>query len=305
MRSLILKSPAKLNLYLNVIGKRRDGYHSLYSLFERIDLCDEITLTARTDSAIKISSTSSQIPSNSSNLAYTAAQLLKETLKICSGVSIRIKKRIPVAAGLGGGSSNAASVLLGLNRLWRLGLTKKDFLRFSQQIGSDVPFFVCGNRFSIATGRGEKLKNVTSMKSLWHIVVVPRRKVSTKVVYKALRWNKTKSGASSCAKMTTYTNLLTKSRDNANMLIHALDRHNLPMAQRYVFNALEKPAVRLCPSISMIKRTLSSLGVEVCALSGSGPAVFGIVNSRKEAMRICRAVKAKQKQWQVFGVRTY
>src|SRR3989338_5787466 len=140
MKTLLLRSPAKLNLFLKVNRKRPDGYHDLTTLFERIDLCDDIRLAVNTAGRIRIFCRQPQVPKDSRNLAYRAARLLKDEFSLKEGVDITITKRIPVAAGLGGGSSNAATVLLGLNKLWGLSLPLWKLSSYGKKIGSDVPF---------------------------------------------------------------------------------------------------------------------------------------------------------------------
>ncbi|TAM38257.1 4-(cytidine 5'-diphospho)-2-C-methyl-D-erythritol kinase, partial [bacterium] len=183
--SLLLESFAKINLYLQVLNKRGDNFHNLNTLFCRIDLKDTIVLRERKDSQIKIKCDSRQVPKDKNNLCFRAAALLKQALKLSFGVEIEIKKRIPVGAGLGGGSSNAASVLLGLNKFWELNLPETKLVKLAAELGSDVPFFVAGDKFALGRGRGEKIKPVTSLDKLklWFILVCPRIKVSTPLIY--------------------------------------------------------------------------------------------------------------------------
>ncbi|MBU1998889.1 MAG: 4-(cytidine 5'-diphospho)-2-C-methyl-D-erythritol kinase, partial [Candidatus Omnitrophica bacterium] len=174
---LTLNSYAKLNLYLEVLKKRPDKYHDLNTLFERITLCDRISLKPLEDSLIRVYCTDKQLQENPrKNLAYLSAMLLRKRFRIKNGVEIRIEKNIPVGSGMGGGSSNAATVLLGLNMLWGLGLTKYELAAIGAKIGSDVPFFIYDVPFALGKGRGERiqpLKRLSNMR-LWHILVVPR-----------------------------------------------------------------------------------------------------------------------------------
>ena len=156
---MFLHSYAKLNLYLEVLDKRKDRYHNIKSLFERIDLCDKIILKSHPHKKIKVVCNAPGIPKDSSkNLAYRSARLLQRSLNIDKGAYIKIIKRIPVAAGLGGGSSNAAAVLVGLNKLWRLNLSQKRLLVFAKEIGCDVPFFIYNTSFAEARSRGDIIK---------------------------------------------------------------------------------------------------------------------------------------------------
>jgi len=285
MYSLRLKSPAKINLCLKVLKKRKDGYHQIKTVFERISLCDEIILRKRSDRKIKIVCNHPGVPRNSANLMYKAADLLRKDFNKDSGLDIRLNKRIPVASGLGGGSSNAASILLGLNRFWHLGLSKRELLGYAGKIGSDVPFFVSGNKFAIGTGRGDKIQNLPHLSPLWHILVVPRKKLSTKEIYSSLNLR------------------LTKNRDDVNMLTCALKKNDLSRLRKYVSNDLEKVASRIFPKLLQIKEKLIELGIKIQSLSGSGPAIFGITDSREEAQRKAKSLRSKG--WQVFVVRTY
>ena len=305
MRSLSVRSPAKINLCLDVLRKRADGYHEIRTLFERINLFDGILLAKRADGKITVSATNPAIPTDNSNLVAKAAQILKERCIPAGGVHIHIHKRIPVAAGLGGGSSDAASTLIGLNKLWGLGLSQSALQRYANALGSDVAFFVNNASFALGTGRGEKIRKLRKFKTLWHILVAPSKKLSTKEVYRAFGGCfSAKKGFKQGLKFKRM-NMLTRNRDDVNMLIHALRKHDLPLAQRYMVNALEEPAVRLYPAISKIKKRLSDLGVKAYALSGSGPAVFGIVNSRKEAEALRRRLRREFARWQVFAVKTF
>src|SRR6185436_451831 len=158
MKSITLQSPAKLNLYLKIVNKRPDGFHNLTTLFERIDLADEITLTSEASGRIRVSCDHPQVPTGPKNLVYKAAALLKQDFGIKQGVHITICKNIPVAAGLAGGSSNAATVLQGLNKLWNLKLTKTRLAAYAARIGSDVAFFLYDCSWALGTGRGEVIE---------------------------------------------------------------------------------------------------------------------------------------------------
>lgn len=286
MRSIRLKSPAKINLYLKVLRKRKDGYHQIKTVFERIDLFDEVLLKTRKDQRIKIYCRHPAVPIDNSNLMFKAAELLKKDFGSKStGLDIRLKKRIPVAAGLGGGSSNAASVLVGLNKLWNLGLNKGRLRHYASKIGSDVPFFVSNSSFAIGTGRGEHIKSLSKSRVLWHILVVPYNKLSTKEIYSGLNLR------------------LTKNEDNVNMLVRALKNFDLSRLKDYIVNDLEDVASKKLPKLLHIKEKLKKLGVGVFCLSGSGPAIFGILKSKKEAEQKARELKSRNLQ--VFVVRTY
>ncbi|MCM8779576.1 MAG: 4-(cytidine 5'-diphospho)-2-C-methyl-D-erythritol kinase [Candidatus Omnitrophica bacterium] len=290
MKQLTLKSPAKLNLYLEILNKRPDGFHNLRTIFERIGLCDEITLRARSDKRVRIICNHPLVPRGSSNLAWRAAKALKHALKIDKGIDIIIKKNIPPASGLGGGSSNAASVLWGLNRFWRLGLSEKQLLKYARKLGSDTAFFIHRTTFALGASRGEKIRPLKRLKhKFWHILVVPRKQISTKLAYQL--WDKNKSLR------------LTTPRRNVKIILLALQQNSLKAFAQGLYNAFTLISERLCPDILEIKSKLKALEIEAVSISGKGPAVFGIVSTRKEAMRHKRQLKTKG--WSVFAVSTF
>jgi len=293
---LVLNSYAKLNLYLEVLSKRKDGYHNIKTIFERIDLCDKIVLKKRKDKKINLISRSPGLPRDSSrNLAYRSAKLLQTRLNLDKGVDIQIIKRIPVAAGLGGGSSNAATVLMGLDKLWRLNLSRERLVGFARKIGSDVPFFVYNCPFAQGSGRGSNIRPLKFLKNLriWHILVVPQKRVLTAKIYGL--WDKRKTG-------------LTRPKYDVKILNLALRKKDSPLIGEALFNSLEAVTLTMYPQVKRIKEKLRELGLKSILMSGSGPAVFAIASSRKEAVRLYRQLKGVLKEegsfWRVFATRT-
>jgi len=293
---LKLKSYAKLNLYLEVLNIRSDSYHNLVTLFERISLYDEILLTPRLDKEIKLLCAEPRVPSGKRNLALRAAALLRKVSGIDKGADIKIIKHIPVAAGLGGGSSNAATVLLGLNRLWRLNFSREKLTELARELGADVPFFLYDASFALGRERGDRIMPLSVMKRrLWHILIVPRFLVSTFSIYKALdKQRKT-------VKIRDLTEL-TKALNNVKILSLALKKGSTPLEGAFLFNRLEEVTLKRYPQIKKIKDKLSNLGVRAVLMSGSGPAVFGVVSSRKEGESLCRFFKRSGNE--SFVVRT-
>jgi len=291
---VVLLSYAKLNLYLEVLNKRADGYHNIKTLFERIDLADKISLKPAPGGTITITSNSRSIPKDKRNFAYQAAELLKKHYAVKEGLRIHIEKNIPVGAGLGGGSSNAAAVLVGLNKLWNLGLSRKRLVDLAKKIGSDVSFFVYDAPFALATGRGEKIKIVNSLKGhrFWHILAVPRFEVSTPVIYRG--WDRLKDNAKV---------RLTRPKLDVKILISRVRKKLFLSSNSGFYNGLEIVAAKKYPELISLKNKLRSLGLKKILMSGSGPALFSIVSSRKEA-----AVKFKQLKsfrfWRVFVTKT-
>jgi len=293
MQSITLKSPAKLNLYLKVLNRRQDGYHNLITLFEKIDLCDTLTLSLR-PKGIKIKCSEPSLPTDSSNLAHKAARLLQKSCGVQKGVEIYINKKIPIAAGLGGGSSNAASALLGLNRLWGLGLSRPQLRRLGSEIGADVCFFLSGHKFAIGQGVGENLTGLRLPNSLWHIMLCPEKGLSTKKVYAGLNIRKTEPKID-----------LTQPVNDVTILTRAVSTNNISVLNKYLYNDLEAPAVRSLEAIAGLKSILGRFGVKGVLMSGSGPTVFGITKTRQEAIRLKRRIADKGIGCRVFVVRTF
>jgi len=274
VKKIRIKSYAKLNLYLEILNKRKDGFHNIYTLFERIGLADTITLESLPGVKIEIHSDSREIPLDQANLAYKAALILQKSLNLKKGVKITIEKRIPVGSGMGGGSSNAAYTLLGLNRLWHLNLSRKQLCNFAQKLGSDVPFFIYNCPFALGEGRGEKIKPLKALNrfKMWHVVAVPRIFVSTARVYAG--WDKAEKGQ----------NLrLTSAKSNAKLLILNLRKRDLLGVAHCLFNSLEKVTTSLYPDLVRVKKNLQKTGLQAAMMSGSGSAFFALCVSRKEA----------------------
>jgi len=286
---MILNSYAKINLYLQVLNRRKDNYHNISTIFERISLSDKIILKSRQDKKINIICKASSVAQDNSNLAWRSAKLLQDSFNIAKGVDIKIIKRIPVGSGLGGGSSNAACVLRGLNKLWKLNLTKDKLAGLAEKLGCDVPFFIYNSPFAQGEARGDKIKPLKALRNvrLWHILAVPKIEVSTASIYK--RWDKLKG--------------LTMPKYNVNILILALKKNDFGLIREALFNSLEPVTTALYHRINTIKEKLIRLGVKSILMSGSGPAVFGIVSSRKEALSLYRQLKTDSLV-EVFVTRT-
>ena len=281
-----LRSPAKVNLSLRILRKRTDGFHEIETVFERVGLFDDVTLEACA-SGIEVRSTLRGLPTGPENTAYRAAALLKERCGVKTGVRIGLRKRIPVAAGLGGGSSNAATVLLGLNRLWKLRLSRPRLLRLAAEIGSDVPFFILETTLAVGRGRGERLTPVQGpRRKIWFCLVTPAFGISTKEAYGAWRAS------------------LTPPKTDVKMLLHSIRRGSSQMLAPLLFNSLETALNKRVRSISKIKRELLRTGALGCLLSGSGSTVFGVYASKSGAFKAARFLK-RHKGWKVFAVATH
>lgn len=287
MNTLTLKSFAKVNLFLRVISKRKDGFHNLDTIFERINLFDTLKIRLREDNKINIICAHPKVPLGSSNLCFKAAHAIRECAGINQGVDITITKRIPVAAGLGGGSSNAAGVLLGLNRLLKLNFPLSRLQSLGDSIGSDIAFFLYDISFARGKERGNSITplNALARLKLWQVLVVPNFSVSTAEIF---------------ANLSRFS-LLT--RQKTNVRINHLQLRGDP-AKFPFFNTLEAVSIRLYPEIGRIKKSLALLGLKTMLMSGSGPAVLSLVSSRKEAVAIARQLSSKHNSWQSFAVST-
>ncbi|RBW67668.1 4-(cytidine 5'-diphospho)-2-C-methyl-D-erythritol kinase [Bacillus taeanensis] len=266
-----VKAPAKINLSLDVLHKREDNYHEVKMVMTTVDLADRINLTLRNDNVIKIDSTSGFIPNDRRNLAYQAAELLQERFHIKKGVSIHIEKNIPVAAGLAGGSSDAAATLKGLNQLWGLGLSFDELAALGAEIGSDVSFCVYGGT-ALATGRGEIIKHIPSPPSCWIILAKPSTGVSTAEVYRRLK-------------------LEDIVHPNVEKMVEAMHTKDYKLMCSELGNVLENVTLSLYPEVEQIKRQMEQLGADGVLMSGSGPTVFGITKYETRMRRIYNGLR--------------
>jgi 4-diphosphocytidyl-2-C-methyl-D-erythritol kinase len=257
-----LLSPAKINLFLHVTGLRNDGYHELDMLMCAVSLYDTITLDPDSDE-YSITCSNSDIPADDSNLAMRAARLFGCRMGGLRGVSIHLEKRIPAGAGLGGGSSNAATVLTGLNRYFNQRFSTSELLSMAEEIGSDVPFFIEGRPARVG-GRGERLDFVENILSYHVVILHPGIPVSTASVYKKLNFGLTKS------EKAINSPLLNKG------LVDPI---------KHLYNDLETPAFSLCAEISGLKDVLTIHGAEGVLMSGSGSSVFGLYSNSEAADR--------------------
>jgi 4-diphosphocytidyl-2-C-methyl-D-erythritol kinase len=284
MYRLTVCSPAKLNLVLDVLGKRPDGFHELRTIFERISLVDQITLTRNKSGKIRVRCAHPHVPLSSRNLAFKAAMMLSRDFSVSDGLDIDIIKNIPVAAGLAGGSSNAAAVLSGLNRLWQIGLTKAQLAGYAARLGSDVAFFIHDISYGLGTGRGELIRPLDIRTKLWHVLVTPRVNIYTKEVFARLKLK------------------LTNKKDNVNILLPFLRKGDLVRLAGALSNDLEPAILSLRPDFINIKNKLLDAGAAGVCFSGSGPSVFACVQSRQHAESL--RAKFDRRYTQVFVVST-
>lgn len=268
---LYVKAPAKINLTLDVLYKRPDNYHEVEMIMTTVDLADRIGLESTKDDEIKIISADRFVPNDHKNLAYQAAKVLKDTYGIKEGVVISIEKEIPIAAGLAGGSSDAAATLKGLNEIWKLGLSLDELAELGAKIGSDVSFCVYGGT-ALATGRGEKIQELPAPPTCWVVLAKPKIGVSTADVYGGL-------------------NLAEIEHPNTAQMIEAIRTGNYSLLCQSVGNVLESVTFKLQPDVVTIKEQMRRFGADAVLMSGSGPTVFGLVDSESRMTRIYNGLK--------------
>ena len=275
MNSITLKSRAKINLSIDVLGKRQDGYHLVEMIMQTIDLYDLIEINEKDNDQITIKSTSDEIPLDCNNLVYKAANLIKKTFNINKGVEIHIKKNIPVAAGMAGGSSNAAAALVGLNKLWNLNLSNQQLEKIGLKLGADVPFCINGGAV-LASGIGEELTPIKGLtKDVCILVCKPDLFVSTKEVYECIDSKDIDK------------------RPNNKFLIECLKNEDTRQLAENMFNVLEGVTMDKHPVIQQIKDIMTNYRALGAMMSGSGPTVFGLYENREDAVK-CKAILEKQ-----------
>lgn len=283
MAMVTIKAPAKINLALDTLYKREDNYHEVEMIMTTVDLADYITVTPLEKNEVRIKSNEFTMPLNEKNLAYQAAKLFKEHFHIDKGVEIYIRKRIPVAAGLAGGSSNAAATLKALRELWQVDCTIDELAELGEKLGSDVPFCVYGGT-ALATGRGEKIKSIPSPPKCWVILIKPRIGVSTREIYEALD-----------AKNVEHLDI-----EGMLKCIHENDYKGI--CDR-LGNSLEPVTFERYPVVKEIKNKLIQFGADAVLMSGSGPTVFALVRKEYKLRRIINSVNGCFRDHEVHAVR--
>jgi 4-diphosphocytidyl-2-C-methyl-D-erythritol kinase len=285
MRSYTLIAPAKINLHLEIIGDRPDGYHELVMILQSIDLADEIHIEASDNQAISVRCPHPEVPLDKSNIAYKAAELMAaefpDVFARYGGVKITINKRIPVAAGLAGGSTNAAAVLVGIDLLWKLGLTQSELEELGAQLGSDVPFCVAGGT-AIATGRGEQLSVLPSLDNIYIVLGKYRSlAVSTPWAYKTYR----QQFGDSYLKDTGSLSARAAAIHSGPIVKAILNKDATEIAQK-LHNDLERVVLPAYPQVLQLRQTFASAGVLGTMMSGSGPSIFAICESQQQAEKV-------------------
>jgi len=286
MNSIKLKARAKINLGLDVLCKREDGYHEVRMVMQTIGLYDRIILKKSKETEIKIVTNLSFLPVNENNLVYKAAKMLIDEFDIKEGVSIDLNKFIPVAAGMAGGSSDAASVLYGMNRLFNLNLTMEELMERGVHIGADVPYCIIRGT-ALAEGIGEKLTKLKPMPKCYIVVAKPPINVSTKMVYE----NFDMRGVSQ--------------HPDINGIIKAIEVADLYALAGKLGNVLENVTISLYPVIAKIKNDMKENGAINAIMSGSGPTVFGMFDDYEKAMKCIDILKQADDARQIYITETY
>lgn len=268
---IIEKAPAKINLGLDVLYKRSDGYHELEMVMSSVDLADRLTIEELPTDQIIVETNKAFLPVDHRNNVYQAAAIIKERYQITKGIKISIKKEIPVAAGLGGGSSDCAAALRGMNRLWNLGLSYEELIDIGMEVGTDVPYCIYGQTAFIG-GKGEEVTLIDPMPQCWVVLVKPRISVSTRTVFPEVETDKIH-------------------HPNIAALRQAINDGDYQEMLKQMGNSLEDITIQRHPVIQQIKDRMLKYGADVALMSGSGPTVFALCQQQSRAQRIYNGLK--------------
>jgi 4-diphosphocytidyl-2-C-methyl-D-erythritol kinase len=291
MRSYSLLAPAKINLYLEILGDRPDGYHELVMVMQSIDLADRIELRANGTDRFRVHCDHAQVPADQSNLAYRAAELMSqqfpEAFARYGAVDITIHKQIPVGAGLAGGSTNAAAVLVGLDMMWDRGLTQIEIQEIGALLGSDVPFCIAGGT-ALATGRGEKLDALPDLENMYLVLAKYRSlSVSTPWAYKTYRQQ---FGASYLRDPGDLEGR--RQQVHSGPMINAIAHRDETQIGKLLYNDLEKVVLPEYLQVANLREVFQRLGTLGTLMSGSGPTVFALAASLEQAQQLLAQVRA-------------
>jgi 4-diphosphocytidyl-2-C-methyl-D-erythritol kinase len=275
---LIRQAPAKINLGLAVHRRRSDGYHDISTIFLKVSLTDTLCFE-EIPRDIVVQCDHPEVPSDARNLVYQAAVTL-QSLAPRRGVRLRLQKTIPVAAGLGGGSSDAAATLLGLNTLWELRLSQDELARYAERLGADVPFFLLPTVAALGRGRGDELEPLVYPRNFFLVLVNPRLAVSTAWAYERLRFE------------------LTGLMNNTNILRQHLESGDLASLGGAFFNDLENVVLPRFPDVREVKTALTHPGVYGVCMSGSGPTVYALCASEAVAYEVAATIQ--RPSWDVW-----
>lgn len=286
MESIRLKARAKINLGLDVIGRRENGYHDVRMVMQTVGLYDRIIMTRIPEEEIRIKTNIGFLPVNENNLVYKAIMLMKSKYKLDGGIEVDLNKFIPVAAGMAGGSSDAASALFGMNRLYELNLPIGELMNIGVEIGADVPYCIMRGT-ALAEGIGEKLTRLPDMPFCHILIAKPPVNVSTKLVYENL------------------DSTQIKSHPDIDGIIEAIKLKDVALVASRMGNVLESVTVPLYPVIDSIKRDMIEHGAINAMMSGSGPTVFGIFPDEQSMIACQQFLRQKGEARQVYTTETF
>lgn len=283
MTSCRIKAYAKINLGLDVVRKLENGYHEVKMVMQTVGIYDELTLE-KTGAGIVITTDSGELPTDENNLIYKAARLMMETYDVTAGVKIHLQKKIPIAAGMAGGSTDAAAAMKGMNSLFELGRTQEELMELGVKIGADVPYCIMG-KTALAEGIGERLTPLPPAPRCHVLVAKPDINVSTKYVYEHL----------DAAGVDRHPDI--------DGMVEAIEAGSLQGVLERMENVLERVTVPAYPVIDTLKKRMKELGAKNSLMSGSGPTVFGIFTEKEQAEKACCEIKKEQLAKQVFVTR--
>lgn len=279
--TVTLKALAKINLGLDVLGRRDNGYHDVRMVMQTIYLYDNVTLTKTESAGIQLETNLFYLPVDETNIAYKAAKLLMDEFHIQEGVRITLEKHIPVSAGMAGGSSNAAAVLVGMNRLFSLGLSQKELMERGVRLGADVPYCIMRGT-ALAEGIGEVLSPLPPLPKCHILVAKPGISVSTKVVYEKL------------------DSKPIEEHPDIDSIIKGLEKEDLAQVANSMGNVLERVTIEDYPVIEEIKNVMKEAGALSSMMSGSGPTVFGLFEDRAAAKKAQEILRKKNLAKQIY-----
>lgn len=268
---IIEKAPAKINLGLDILGKRPDGLHELSMVMASIDLADRLYLEEIAEDKIVIETNKAFLPTDKKNHVYEALELVKNRFQIQTGLHVKIQKKIPVAAGLGGGSTDSAAALRAINRLWSLNLTTAELAQLGAEVGSDVPYCVYG-KTSLVEGFGEKVTVLPPMPQCWVVVVKPRMSVSTRTVFSQIVMDQLH-------------------HPDISALVAAIEADDYQAMTENLGNSMEAVTIKKHPIIQQIKDRMVKYGADAAMMSGSGPTVYGLCHKYSRAQHVMNALK--------------
>jgi len=285
MKEIGIDSYSKINLTLNILGKRRDGYHNIETIMQSINLADRIVIREERE-GVKIKCSHPLVPTDTQSLTYRSAEKILSKYRIKKGVNIEIDKKIPLASGMAGGSANSASILVGINKLFALNLSDKDLKEIGEELGMDVPFCI-QNGTALAYHRGEKVTPLPPMTPpLWIIVINPGFEIPTKWAYNNLNLESIRG-----------------EKSNTIAMLKALKDGGLEGIAKNLFNSFEELIITKYREIGEIKDRLIEEGVLGALMSGSGPTVFGIAQNKENALKIYEKLKPEYKLiWAVHTI---